>query len=205
MKSIIIFFTFISIGLSAHAQKRMRDVFAQLPDSVLPLMTRNNRLDCIDFIENGMEARVKNRFGEHAVLDSLTADYLSLRPSASSCVEMKMLPQPNDTLICVNRTYLGPARDSEVRLYDMEWNYVRTVPRPSLEHFLKKADEILPWKEEMADTMRMIRAEAEFLTLVGAGLSPHSTEICWTLQSQEFSRDIKRVADRYLQKVKRKL
>lgn len=205
MKSIIIFFTFISIGLSGHAQKQMRDVFAQLPDSVLPLMTRNNRLDCIDFIENGMEARVKNRFGEHVVLDSLTSDYLLLQASASSYVEMKLILQSGDTLICVNRTYLGPAEDSEVRLYDMEWNYVRTISRPSLEHFLKKADEIQPWQAEMADTMRMIRAEAEFLPLISAALSPHTPEICWTLQSQEFSRDIKKVADRYLQKVKRKL
>ena len=47
-------------AVSAGAQLKMREVFAQLPDSVLPLMTRNNRLDCIDFIENGMEARVKN-------------------------------------------------------------------------------------------------------------------------------------------------
>lgn len=205
MKKIFLLFTFALSILDGFAQVRMRDVFAELPDSVFPLMTRNNRLDCIDFIENDMEARVKNKFDEPVVLDILTADYLLIHTSKNAYVEMKLVPHGNDTLICVNRTYLGPVEDSEVRLYGLDWKYLRNVNRPNVNEFFKSKEQISPWIPEMADTIRMVRAEAEFLTLLKATLSPESNEISWELQIREFSRDIKKVAEKYLQPVIGKL
>ena len=41
----------LALGQALQAQK-MRDVFAAMPDSVLGIMTKNNRLDCIDFVES---------------------------------------------------------------------------------------------------------------------------------------------------------
>lgn len=205
MKKIFLLFTFALTVSEGFAQVRMRDVFAELPDSVFPLMTRNNRLDCIDFIENNMEARVKNKFDEPVMLDTLTADYLLIHTSKKSYVEMKFVSHGSDTLICVNRTYLGPVEDSEVRLYNMDWKYLRTVSRPETKEFFKSKDQISPWKPEMADTMRMVRAEAEFLPLIKAKLSPEADGICWMLQTKEFSKGIKKVADKYLQPVVSKL
>jgi hypothetical protein len=99
MKRTALIVFLLALASSISAQLRMRDIFAQLPDSVLPLTTRNNRLDCIDFIENGMEARVKNLFGDQVVLDSLTEDFMVLRTSEASCVEMKLFAEGTDTLI----------------------------------------------------------------------------------------------------------
>ena len=198
--ALIVFLLALASGISA--QLRMRDIFAQLPDSVLPLTTRNNRLDCIDFIENGMEARVKNLFGDQVVLDSLTEDFMVLRTSEASCVEMKLFAEGTDTLICVNRIYMGPVADSEVKVFDTSWSFVRTVPRPDVARFVRSVGDIQPWTEEMADTMRMVRAEAEFLPLMRATLRSASPGIVWTLQTSEFSKDIKKVAEKYLQPVK---
>ena len=201
MKKILLFSAFLFVAVSSVAQVRMRDVFAQLPDSILPLMTRNNRLDCIDFIENGMEARVKNKFNDQVVLEALTKDFLLIRTSESSSVEMKLMPLGSDTLICVNRIYLGPTEDSDVRLYDINWRFVRNVQRPDVSEFLKPVDSIQPWTSEMADTMDMIYGEATYLPLIKASLSAESSEIQWVLQSNEFSKEIKKVADRYLQPI----
>lgn len=198
--ALIVFLLALASGISA--QLRMRDIFAQLPDSVLPLTTRNNRLDCIDFIENGMEARVKNLFGDQVVLDSLTEDFMVLRTSEASCVEMKLFAEGTDTLICVNRIYMGPVADSEVKVFDTSWSFVRTVPRPDVARFVRSVGDIQPWTEEMADTIRMVRAEAEFLPLMRATLRSASPGIVWTLQTSEFSKDIKKVAEKYLQPVK---
>lgn len=204
MKKILLFSAFLFVVVSSVAQVRMRDVFAQLPDSILPLMTRNNRLDCIDFIENGMEARVKNKFNDQVVLEALTEDFLLIRTSESSNVEMKLMPLGSDTLICVNRIYFGPTEDSDVRLYDINWRFVRNVQRPEVLEFFKTVDSIRPWTPEMADTMDMIRGEATYLPLIKASLSAESSEIQWVLQSNEFSKEIKKVADRYLQPIARK-
>jgi hypothetical protein len=204
MKKILLFSAFLFAAVSSVAQVRMRDVFAQLPDSILPLMTRNNRLDCIDFIENGMEARVKNKFNDQVVLEALTEDFLLIRTSESSNVEMKLMPLGSDTLICVNRIYFGPTEDSDVRLYDINWRFVRNVQRPEVLEFFKTVDSIRPWTPEMADTMDMIHGEATYLPLIKASLSAESSEIQWVLQSNEFSKEIKKGADRYLQPIARK-
>lgn len=202
MKRTALIVFLLALASSISAQLRMRDILAQLPDSVLPLTTRNNRLDCIDFIENGMEARVKNLFGDQVVLDSLTEDFMVLRTSEASCVEMKLFAEGTDTLICVNRIYMGPVADSEVKVFDTSWSFVRTVPRPDVARFVRSVGDIQPWTEEMADTMRMVRAEAEFLPLMRATLRSASPGIVWTLQTSEFSKDIKKVAEKYLQPVK---
>lgn len=86
-----IIYNFIVPVAPATAQPLMRDVFAAMPDSVLPLVTKNNRLDCIDFIENNMEAKVRNRADEYVTLETLTADYARFRTSAASFMEMKLL------------------------------------------------------------------------------------------------------------------
>ncbi len=201
-KKILILTACAALSLTATAQMRMRDVFAQLPDSVLPYMTRNNRLDCIDFIENGMEARVKNRFDQHVVLDTLTEDFLRLRTSTSSYVEMKLVPQGGDTAICVNRTYMGTTPDSEVRLYARDWTLLRRMPRPEVAEFLRlpACDSTLT-EQAATDTVRMIREEAEFLPLIKAALSPSTSTLTWTLQTSELTKELKKVAGKYLQPI----
>ncbi len=196
----LLLFTFYLLPFTSSAQVRMRDVFAQLPDSVLPYMTRNNRLDCIDFIENGIEARVKNRFSEHVTLDSLTEDFLRLHTSTSSYVEMKLVPHAGDTAICVNRTYMGSTADSEVRLYTKEWKFKQCLPRPAVSEFLRLPSEETT-KPLSPDTMQAIRQEAEYLPLIKAALSPASNDITWTLQATELSKEYKKVAGKYLQPV----
>ena len=56
MKRLLFFILHSSFFIScAMAQPMMRDVFAAMPDSVLPLVTKNNRLDCIDFMHQPLD------------------------------------------------------------------------------------------------------------------------------------------------------
>ena len=135
----------------------MRDVFAAMPDSVLGIMTKNNRLDCIDFIENDMEAKVRNRFDGFSVLKALTVDYLDLQLTPNCRVEMKLLPA-EDTLnyICVARTYSGPVTETKVALYAPDWNVLpeeKWIPFPAYADFwetekgkecISEFDQVLP-------------------------------------------------------------
>ena len=113
----------------AVAQIQMRSVFAAMPDSVLPMVTKNNRLDCIDFIENNMEARVRNKVDEYVVLEALTGDYARFRTSAVAVMELKLLPTSDSTsVLCVVTTAesgeKGTERcvmDSNIRFYDTDW------------------------------------------------------------------------------------
>ena len=132
----------LALGQALQAQK-MRDVFAAMPDSVLGIMTKNNRLDCIDFIENDMEAKVRNRFDGFSVLKALTVDYLDLQLTPNCRVEMKLLPA-EDTLnyICVARTYSGPVTETKVTLYAPDWNVLpeeKWIPFPAYADFWETA------------------------------------------------------------------
>lgn len=191
----------LATAFDTMAQTSMRNIFAQLPDSILPFLTRNNRLDCIDFIENGMEARVKNVFDDNVVLNVLTEDYLSIDISEGATVEMKMLMGEMDTIICVNRIYKGPAEDSEVRLYNLSWHMLSRVDRPSVSEFIKLPQPAETVSVHEQDTLAMLRAEAQVLPLIKASLAPQNSELRWTLQTSEFSKDLKKVAERYLQPV----
>ena len=132
------------------AQPMMRDVFASMPDSILPMVTKNNRLDCIDFIENNMEARVRNKADEYVTLEALTTDYARFRTSAVAVLELKLLPVSDSTaVLCLVTTIQtgeeGTSRrleDSQIRFLAADWSPLPTpVPfeRPADNPFLRMA------------------------------------------------------------------
>lgn len=102
--------------------QKMRDVFATMPDDVLEVMTKNNRLDCIDFIENNMEAKVRNRFDGYSVLQDMNDDYLKLLLTQNVQVEMKLLPVRDSIYyICLVKTYGERMKESTMTIYTSDW------------------------------------------------------------------------------------
>jgi hypothetical protein len=100
----------------------MRGVFISMPDSVAPLLTKVNREDCVDFLDSNMKAVVRNRFDKESELKTLTKDYLLMQMTATSTMEIKLLPM-NDSVkvVCVVRTVQTDVPDSDVRFYDTMW------------------------------------------------------------------------------------
>jgi len=191
----------MSLATAAQTQ-RIRDLFAAAPDEVLPLMTKNNRLDCIDFIENKMEARVKDKFDNDVILEELTDDYLRIVTSSASTVEMKLVyPAASDgrrdtsVVVYVAETCKGPTADTQVRAYDRNWNFIREVPRPEVSEFIRQ-------DSALSDDARTdIVVEAKILPLIKGSLSKTDDTLTWTLQTGEFTRETKQAADGCLQPV----
>ena len=111
----------ILLSLSVNAQD-INSVFISMPDSLSPLLTKVNRQDFADFLSSGMKAVVKNRFEGKSEMLKLTDTYLKLKATSSSSEEMKLLPL-NDSVnvVCVVKTYAGPAEDSSVSFYSTDW------------------------------------------------------------------------------------
>lgn len=126
MKKILVVLMLFVSTQTIQAQK-MRDVFAAMPDSVLTLLTKNNRLDCIDFIENNMEAKVRNRLDGFSVLEKLSDDYLSLKLTPVAQIEMKLLFRKDKLYsIAMAKTYAGPVRSTHLVFYTPEWKVIKT-------------------------------------------------------------------------------
>lgn len=204
MKKTLLFllFTFPSSVFTSFAQVRMRDMFASMPDSLLPMMTKNNRLDCIDFIENNMQAQVRNRLDEFVELKKMTDDYLLLETSAVSKVEMKLVQKDDTTsVIYVARTYVGPAVDCDLKCYTQDWQplTVQKACRPSVEEFFPECPD--EQKEELQHVILMLKD----LTFASVEFSETEAILTWHLYLDELPREERELAKRYVRPVVRRL
>lgn len=122
---------FLCLTLTVMSQTTMRDVFKQMPNSIVPYLTENNRLDFIDFIDSNMKAEVTNAFGGKSEMQKLTADYLSLHLNAAASIEMRLLDvkEPVDSvtrIVCLVSTLGSDVRESKVAFYSLKW-----IPLPT--------------------------------------------------------------------------
>ena len=136
------------------------DAFRQMPDSLLPYLSRNNRLDFIDYMESKMKAEVTNKLGGISEMTALTDDSLSIRMSASLRVDALLLhlDEPVDDIsqcIAFIETFLTDSLygESVIRLYTVYWQPItRELPfneaqRKRLERL--NLQNILKWDENI--------------------------------------------------------
>lgn len=128
-------FMLIISGASRGEDVRMRDVFRQMPDSLLPTLSANNRLDMIDFLDSNMKAEVTNLLGGKSEMTALTDDSLSLRMNDVQTVNMMLLKTEEmvdscQQIICVMRIYGTDSLDldTKVTTYSMAWRRVENPP-----------------------------------------------------------------------------
>ena len=122
-----LFSTFTLVVLSvmfAFAQQRTTAaaVFKTMPDSLLPVLSKNNRLDMVDFMEAQMRAEVTNLLEGSSEMTALTDDSLSIRIDTVLCVDMVLRTEADSTIICLRRTY----KISECQMEIVENNYTTT-------------------------------------------------------------------------------
>lgn len=188
---VLLFLALLLTGVELFAQTRIRDVYAAAPDSIFPLLTKNNRLDQIDFRENNMQAVVKNRFDGHSELLILNDRYLRMCLSERSVVEMRLI---TDSTFCMVQTYNGPVPDSRVRLFDTKWNELPcAIERPSVDEFL----------DEDIDMDVCLALQA--LPLIKASLSEENDFITWQLQTGELTKEQRQKAEGKIREINRLL
>ena len=192
----LVFFLFILSMFNVqcsilNAQTRIRDIYAEAPDSIFPLLTKNNRLDQIDFRENNMKADVKNKFEDHSELLVLSERYLKLQLSKHCIVEMRLL---NDSTFCMVQTYNAPASDSQIRFFDTSWNELpQTVERPSVDEFLSEDVDI------------DVRLALQALPLIKASLSENSETVTFELQTSELTLEQRQKVEGKVHEISRSL
>lgn len=112
-----------------EAQLKMRDVFLQMPDSLLPYLTENNRLDFLDFMDSNMKAEVRNELGGKSEMLSLSDESLTIQVSPAMRMSMRLFPVSEavdscQQVVCVITTYGTDAPESRVEGYSLVWNPV---------------------------------------------------------------------------------
>lgn len=173
--AVALFFAFFA-PLYAHAaeEQKMSDVFAAMPDSLMPYLTSNNRLDLVDFANAGMFSEVKNVFDDATQMNCLTDNYLQLHLNPSTDVEMKLvkadsvLADSSAYVVYVVKTYrCADAEHSVVGKFTSRWNPMHLAL--DLSDYKPKMVERLPaaTDEEWQTVVRLMQ-----LSTVVAHLSP---------------------------------
>lgn len=130
-----------------NAQKSMSDVWVNMPDTLMKYLNWDKRKDLTAYYQMGAEATIPSLLGEEARLLKLTDNYISLKLSQSSTMQMALLKTiDNDSLICMVRTYFGGteqeggAAESVITFYDIQWQeldfaqYLASVEPADLTH-----------------------------------------------------------------------
>jgi hypothetical protein len=143
MKYIYIFLMLV-LGLPyVGSAQTFRDMYLDTPDSVMPLLTKLDRSDFIEYLKAGMRAKVTNRLDGVSVLKELTANYLYLQTTSSSSMQMKMLPFKGDSIMCVVNTVKAEVEDSRIAFFGRSWNRLSDgdfFKAPSIKDFFADKD-----------------------------------------------------------------
>ena len=100
----------------------MASVFTAMPNQYIPQLEDAWRKDLVELYRSGKEARLKNTMNGYSTLLNLTDDYLCLRTTDRSVVEMKLLPLVNNTfVVCMVTTVEGPVADSRIAFFTTDW------------------------------------------------------------------------------------
>lgn len=118
-----LFLLLLMAGAVGQARTPIRQWLVAMPDSVMPLLTKNNRLDFIDFLDSKMEAVVTNRLDGKSQMNVLTDDYLHISYTRTCDVAMKLLPVADTVdVLCVVTTVKAAVDDSHVAFFDEAWH-----------------------------------------------------------------------------------
>ena len=146
-------------SVSSAQEPILRDVFRQMPDSLMPTLSGNNRLDFIDFLDSNMKAAVRNQLGGMSEMTILTDDSLSIRVSEALRVDMLLLKldEPMDTIqqvVVFAESFLTDSvyGETTVKFYTPDWQPItRNIPWNEIQK--KRIDSlilqnILKWGED---------------------------------------------------------
>jgi hypothetical protein len=161
-KIVILCCFFCSLTLSAVT---MRDVLKSMPDSIMPLLTENNMLDMIDFMDSNMTAEVTNVLQGKSRMLILSEQFAKIALTQSSEVELRLLDtqEPVDSIsqiICLVKTYGTDVKESRVAFYSAKWRQLNTADYLVMPHHEPYEDTmwLANWNdEEPAMTVMSVR------------------------------------------------
>ena len=150
MRKLLFIIMLLCGAASQMRAQEMRTIFLEAPDTIFPLLSKSYRADMVDYIDARMTAKVTNSLDGVSILEELASDYMRLAATASSTMQLKLLPFEGDTIICVVKSVKAEATDSRMSFYDKEWNRM-DVPlmfcQPSVGDFFVSVADADAWAD----------------------------------------------------------
>ena len=101
-------------------------VFTNLPSELMPLLTRNDRLDLLDYHKAGMEARVTNLLGGTTTLVERHDTTLCLQLTAVSRWRLTLVPDALGAVrFRITKTFFLPKEWQREEWYDADYQLLK--------------------------------------------------------------------------------
>nr|WP_279170104.1 DUF3256 family protein [Prevotella denticola] len=123
MRKSLIFIILLTGCLGVSAQS-LRAVWIEMPDSIIPYLSRSQRTELADYVDMKAEPAVRDAFGDTVRIERMTDSYLSVRLSGSSRLEIRLLDKSTLALV---RTWEAPAAESSLHLFSQLWQKKKAV------------------------------------------------------------------------------
>lgn len=120
----------------------LRSLFINMPDSIMPALTKSERMDFLDYMDSNMKARVQNKLGGESEMIALMDNMLSVKTSQSGQLDMALFKKKDGKIIiCIIRTVTAGYPDSRIAFYTEGWKPVplkELIELPQLDDYLTK-------------------------------------------------------------------
>ena len=103
--------------------------YVNMPDILNPTMTKQNRMELLEYHKAGQGDSIANRFGHPAFLVKLDTaqQHIVVKNTPTSTFEMKVFKQDSTSIVGIIRTVCAPVCISTVEFYDTAWHSVPLV------------------------------------------------------------------------------
>ena len=182
----------------AWAQSLMRNLFENIPDSVFPLLTRNNRLDMIDFYDNKMSAQVTNRLDGKSELKKMSDSYICLQMTSANREELLLLTKRDSSQIVLRlSTFMSPIAESSFCFYTTAWSVLKEkslLTPPTIKDF---------WLENDACDDKQLSRAKEMMNapFIEAKINPENFSVDFSLSQLGLTADDRKFVANYLRPV----
>ena len=130
------------MALGAAQAEDLRTLFVNMPDTIMPVLTKSERMDFLDYLDSGMKARVRNKLGGESEMTELSDRSLTVSTSQSGRIEMVLFPRKKGVnLICIIKTVTARYDDSRLAFYDENWMPIDAaglIELPQFDDYLTK-------------------------------------------------------------------
>lgn len=127
-------------AIAAINARTIADFFTAAEGAAFDVIPPNLRAEMIAYFGVGRVVPVETVYGEQASLVQATDNYVKVRTSAASEVEMLMLTRSRDTVLYVVQTVETPASDSRITAVDTKGRQLRLeklFKEPQLKDFVR--------------------------------------------------------------------
>lgn len=139
MRKLLLGLCLAAMPITMMAQQVCK-MWVSMPASVAGALEKSGRQELLDLKQMKKTATIAGPLGEKCSIDTLTADFLSVRMNDVYTLQMKMLPTSSgDSLLCLVQTYAGPQPESRIAFYSPDWKAL-SMPQMHLDVDLQRPD-----------------------------------------------------------------